>query len=130
MENDMENMATIERVYAAFARGDMDTIMAAMAPDVTVKQDAPLPWGGTYTGHAGFGRFLGTLLEHLDVSLETDELISSGDYVVQIGRTRGTVRRNGKPFRVRELHIWRFEDGMVASYQVHIDLPHMLNALA
>lgn len=38
----------VERMYAAFAVGDIDAIAAGTAPDVTLEQDPALPWGGRY----------------------------------------------------------------------------------
>jgi ketosteroid isomerase-like protein len=126
----VNNIEIIERIYAAFARRDLAAVLAELAPDVTLVQEAPLPWGGTYTGRDGAAAFLGNLLAHLEPRLEIDELIPSGDYVVQIGHTSGRVVCTGKPFRAREVHVWRLSGGLVSSYQVHIDVPRMLDALA
>nr|WP_042187591.1 nuclear transport factor 2 family protein [Kibdelosporangium sp. MJ126-NF4]CEL18211.1 Ketosteroid isomerase-related protein [Kibdelosporangium sp. MJ126-NF4]CTQ90558.1 Ketosteroid isomerase-related protein [Kibdelosporangium sp. MJ126-NF4] len=125
-----DNLTTVERIYDAFARRDLDTIMAAMDPSVTVVQDAPLPWAGRYTGHAGLADFLGKLLSHVEARLEVGELVAAGDHIVQIGHTNGRVLSNGKEFHAREVHVWRFRDGLVTSYEVHIDVPHMLHALS
>jgi ketosteroid isomerase-like protein len=125
----MTNLATVERIYDAFASRDLDTILAAMHPDVVIRQDAPLPWGGTYTGKAGVVQFVSKLLANLDTHLTTEELISSGDHVVQIGRTKGTVLATAIEFDTREIHVWGFKDGLVVSYQVYIDVPSMLAAL-
>ncbi|ONI87454.1 hypothetical protein ALI144C_08640 [Actinosynnema sp. ALI-1.44] len=125
-----DNLTTVERIYDAFARRDMDTIMAAMDHSVVIVQDAPLPWAGRYTGHAGLAEFLGRLLSHVELRLDVGELITAGDHIVQIGHTNGRVLSNGKEFHVREVHVWRFRGGLVTSYEVHLDVPRMLKALS
>lgn len=123
-------MDTVQGIYDAFARGDLETILAAMHPDVTVTQEAPLPWGGMYSGPAGVADFLGRLLAQVDVELEVGELIPAGEHIVQIGHTTGKALATGKKFHAREVHVWGFKDGLVSSYAVYIDVPRMLDALA
>jgi hypothetical protein len=118
------NLTTVHRIYESFATRDLAAILGAMHPDVVVRQDAPLPWGGTYTGPAGVRAFLGALLSHVDPRLDT------GDAIVQVGRTRGLAHGNGKKFDATEIHVWRFSDGLVSSYQVYIDVPQMVAALS
>ena len=125
-----ELLAKVETLYDAFARQDLGTVLAAVHPEATIVNEVPLPWGGTYHGPEGFGEFFGKLLGGLDTRVETEELIVSGDHVVQIGRTRGTVRETGKKFDAREIHIFRFRDGLVFRFEVLLDTPQMQAALA
>jgi uncharacterized protein len=124
------NVDTVHRIYDAFANRDLAAILALMDPDVILRQDAPLPWGGTYTGPAGVQAFLGTLLSHIDPRLEIGEIIDAGGDIVQIGRTRGKALSTGKKFDAREIHLWRFNDGLVSGYTVYVDVPEMLGALS
>ena len=61
-----DNLTVVKGIYDAFARRDMEAIAAVVDPDVTIHQDAPLPWAGTFTGIAGFGEFLSRLLGHVE----------------------------------------------------------------
>ncbi|WP_232662807.1 nuclear transport factor 2 family protein [Pseudonocardia sp. TRM90224] len=119
----------VRDLYAAFARRDLDTIRAAIHPAFVMEQSAALPWGGTRRGPDGFFAFLGSLLTHLDPAVETEQLYDSGQHIVQIGHTRGTVHATGAPFHVREIHIWQLEDGKLRSYHVHVDVEAMQAAL-
>jgi ketosteroid isomerase-like protein len=49
---------------------------------------------------------------------------------VQIGRTRGAAHSTAKSFDAREIHIWRFGDGLVVSFEVLVDTPEMVAALS
>jgi uncharacterized protein len=125
-----ELLAHVTRIYDAYSRGDIETVLGALHQDVTLINDVPLPWGGRYSGPQGVADFFGRLLSGVDTKIEVEELFVSGDSVVQIGRTRGTVRSTGKPFDAREIHIWRFRDGLVSTFQVLLDSPQMQQALS
>jgi ketosteroid isomerase-like protein len=125
-----QDTAVVRAVYEAFGRGDVAAIMALVAPDATVQQSPAVPWGGTYTGHAGLGEFLTALTGHLDSRPETERLFADGDgHVVQVGRTRGTVRATGAGFDVAEVHVWTVRDGLVQRYEAYLDTPAMRAAL-
>jgi uncharacterized protein len=120
---------TLTGLYDAFARRDLETVRAAIHPDFVMTQSEALPWGGVHRGPDGFFAFLGALLSYTDPTVEIEDLYDSGDHIVQVGHTTGTVRTTGRPFRVREVHIWRLRDGKLISYDVHIDTAAMLAAL-
>jgi uncharacterized protein len=124
-----DNLATIRRVYDALAARDASAIQEVFAPDVTIRQNPELPWGGEYEGHDGAFTFFLTLVEHIESQVTTESLFTAGDHVVQTGRTRGTVRANGASFDIPEVHVWELRDGKVVRYQVYIDTPAMLEAL-
>ncbi len=41
---------TINKLYAAFASGDIPTVLAAFAPDIHWTEAEGFPYGGTYVG--------------------------------------------------------------------------------
>lgn len=41
--------------------------------------------------------------------------------MVQVGRTRGTVRANGRPFDSPEVHIWRVTDGLISALEIYVE---------
>jgi ketosteroid isomerase-like protein len=120
---------TVESLYEAFRRRDMPTIFELLSPDVEIVQSEALPWGGDYHGHDGARRFFAALGSNLRSTLTFDRLIDSGDHVVAIGRTEGTVNATGKPFRVPVAHVWHVRNGLVVRVQFYIDHPGMLKAL-
>jgi uncharacterized protein len=124
-----DNVALVRDLYDAFARRDIDAILAALAPDAVIEQTSLLPWGGRHRGAEGFGVFAGRLLAHLDVTLEVGEFVSAGDHVVEIGHSRGRVVATGADYRAREVHVWEIRDGKVAGFHAYVDTPAMLAAL-
>lgn len=123
------NVDTVRRMYDAFGARDADVMQELFAADVEVSQASELPWGGEYRGHDGAFTFLLKLTEHIDSQVAIESLFAAGDRVVQTGRTRGTVRANGAPFDVAEVHLWQLRDGQVVRFEAYIDTPAMLEAL-
>ena len=126
---EQRNLELVDALYRALTARDPAAVAELMDPDVEVYQTALLPWGGSYRGLAGLAEFYGKLAAAVDSAVETGQLISAGERVVQIGRSRGRVKATGVEFDVREVHVWELHDGKVVRFQTHIDTPAMLQAL-
>jgi uncharacterized protein len=124
-----ESVEVVRRMYAAFGRRDLPSILALATPDILIRQTELLPWGGEHVGPEGVRRFFERLTRHIDSTVELAAVYDAGDRVVAVGRTRGTVRAGGAPFDVQVVHLWRVIDGRVASFEAFIDAPAMRAAL-
>src|ERR1700736_4071610 len=122
----MTNVEIIRQVYEAFATQDLDALLALSSPACVITQDASLPWGGRHLGHEGVTNFALTLVGAIDSTVTIEALFEADGHVIQYGRTRGTVRSNGKAFDVPEVHAWRVEDGKVVEAHFALDTPAML----
>jgi ketosteroid isomerase-like protein len=125
-----ENVEIVQRLYEAFARRDVPEILSRLAPEVEISQSTDLPWGGVYQGADQFGLFFRNLTQHIHSTLVFERYLDSGDHVVAIGRTQGTVAATGHPFDVPIMHLWRLREGKVLSFQPYIDNPAMQAVLA
>jgi ketosteroid isomerase-like protein len=131
MERTEQDLAVVQEMYRAFERADLARTLQLCAPDVEVRQSPAVPWGGTYRGHDGVVAFLVALGTHLDSRPQTQDLFAdAGGAVVQVGRTRGTVRATGAAFDVAETHVWTVRDGLVVRFEAYLDADAMLTALA
>ena len=119
----------VRSIYEAYGRKDLAAVLSSFSPEVEYVQTDLLPWGGRYQGLIGVQTSLGLLLEHLDSRVEVEEMVSAGDQVVVIGRTRGKARASGASFDVRAVHVWTVIDGSVRRFEAYIDTPAMLSAL-
>jgi hypothetical protein len=70
------------------------------------------------------------LVEHIQSQVTTESLFSTGDHVVQSGRTCGTVVADGASFDVPEVQVWEVLDGKVVDFRAYIDTPAMLRRSA
>lgn len=125
-----EHEELIRGVYEAYARRDVAAALAHFSTEVEFVQTDLLPWGGSYQGIEGAKASLGKLLAHVDSLVEVEEVISAGDHVVVIARTRGTARASGKAFDIRAVHVWTVRDGSIRRFEAYIDTPAMLSALS
>jgi ketosteroid isomerase-like protein len=125
-----ENIAVITRVYEAFARQDLDALLALVDPDFVVTQDESLPWGGRHVGPDGATTFAFALMGAIDSTVTIEALFEADGQVIQCGRTTGTVRANGNAFDLPEVHVWTLKDGKVTAAHFAIDTPAMVAALA
>jgi ketosteroid isomerase-like protein len=124
-----ENIKIITQVYEALVQQDLDALLGLVDPGCVVTQDESLPWGGRHVGHDGVGTFAFSLLGAIDSSVTIEALFEADGQVIQCGRTKGTVRANGNPFDVPEVHVWTLKDGKVVAAHFAIDTPAMLAAL-
>ena len=115
----------VRGIYDAYARRDIAAAFANFSPEIEFVQTDLLPWGGDYRGIEGARESLGRLLAHVDSRVEVEEMISAGDRVVVIGRTRGTVRGSGATFDLRAVHVWKVAGGRILRFEAYIDTPAM-----
>lgn len=122
---------TIANLYAAFARGDVPTVLAALGPNVTWKEAEGFPYGGTYVGadavlHNVFMK-LGS--EWDGYAVAPHEYVESSDTVVALGEYSGTYKATGKSFRAPFVHVWKFGGNRIISFQQLTDTAVVQRAL-
>src|SRR3954451_24405888 len=105
----MSPLEIVKRSYDAFARKDLDGVLADMDPKIEWQQAQGLPHGGTYHGVEEVRR---NIFEPLDAewwsefSAVPSEFLDAGSEVVVIGRYRGIARQSGKQLDVPFVHVW------------------------
>jgi ketosteroid isomerase-like protein len=117
--NEQQNVALIQKMYAAFERGDVQTILDNLASDVewTMEGPAIVPFTGKRTGPAqvlGFFQALATTQS--DMKLTTEAIVAQGDIVATLGRYAGTVKATGKKFDTAVGHFFTIRDGKIARF--------------
>ena len=123
----------VRRSYEAFARGDLDAVVADMADDIVWEQAQGLPHGGTYHGLEAVRR---NVFEPLDAewwdefAAEPEELLDAGDDVVVLGRYRGVARGSGRVLDVPFAHVWTLRDGKAVRFRQFLDTAGWNRALS
>ena len=124
-----DHISIVSELYAAFGRGDLDGMLAALAEDVSWDAD----WADLFTQRAGlpiaaprrgiggvreFFALLGTLQMH-DFQV-LDVLASQNQVVAQVVIEYSYP--NGGRVRDEELHLWRFnDDHEIAALRHYVD---------
>lgn len=130
---DLSSAAIASRSYEAFARDDMDAVLADMHPDIEWHQAQGLPHGGTYRGLDQVRRNIFDPLDRdwwEEFDVDTEELIDAGDQCVVLGRYRGIAKGTGKRLDVPFVHVWTFRDGLAVRFRQFLDTAGWVEALS
>lgn len=119
----------VRDAYLALERRDLPAFLAAFAHDVEYRIPDVLPWGGTRHGHDGIESFVEVMDEHVDVSVQPDEVIDAGDRIVVLGRFLGRALATGRTLEARFAHVWAFRNGVASQVEAYVDTAVVLDAL-
>ena len=115
------HITTVQDLYGAFGRGDVETILEALADDVDWAAEAAepsAPWQGVRHGKAEVASFFQELAGSMEVTEFTPlTYASNGDDVLVVIDYGVTSRVNGKSARMQLHHWWRFRDGKVCYWR-------------
>ena len=125
-----DNVDVVQGAWDAFERGDIDTVLDAIAPTAETRVPESLPWGGKYTGPEGFRDFLGRLGEAFEQFSATPEKVLGADdnHVIVLAKTKGRTKAGGT---VEGAAVWIYQlrDGMIADAESFGDTAQLLEAL-
>ena len=120
--SEAENLKVVQDGYAAFARGDVQTILNALADDVVWHSvygaGSHVPEAGERHGKAAVAEFFKILSETFKFKqFDVRDFVASGNKVVALGHFAGTSDAGGavdsdfaSVFTMREGKIARFQD--------------------
>lgn len=114
-END--NIALVQKLYAAFSTGDIQTILSNAEPDAEWINhgQATVPYMGNFSGRLpAFFQAIGETTTEAQVF--ADKFIAQGDTVVALSRYTAKVRSNGARIDTPLAHIFTIRSGKVTSW--------------
>jgi ketosteroid isomerase-like protein len=116
-----DNIKTVQLVYEAFGRGDVDAILAVVTDDVDWASEADstvAPWHGVHKGKGEVPKFFAAIASNLEVLEFTPLTFASNETdVLTVVRFAMRVPATGKQGAM-DLHHWfRFRDGKVERYR-------------
>jgi hypothetical protein len=127
------NIELVQGLYAAFGRGDIATIVGALAPEVVWHSHGrpqDFPTLGTYKGPQGVQTFFQTVA---DTQTPTDfsprEFYTTGDKVFVLGHYAWTMRKTGKSAASDWVHIFTVRDGKVTTFDEFTDTAQFAEAI-
>ena len=119
------NIATVQSLYAAFGRGEIETVVEGCLPDVSWtcggrKEDYP-PFGARKGADAvrDFFRDVAEVQEFTEFSPR--EFYADRDKVFVLGRYAMTVKKTGKQVASEWVHIFTFRAGRVSEFREFTD---------
>ncbi|MBW8059485.1 MAG: DUF4440 domain-containing protein [Solirubrobacterales bacterium] len=125
----MSNLDTARSAYEAFGRGDLGALKEMFAEDAVWLTSDELPLGGETRGRdAIIENFTQIPNYWSSFSVEPEEFIDAGDYVVVRGTQRAS--NDGGSFEAPCLHLMKFQNGKVARGEFHTDSAKAAKLLA
>jgi ketosteroid isomerase-like protein len=123
-----DNLTTVTDLYAAFGRGDVPAILAALSEDVRWEQwdDNSAQRAGVShlqprTGRDGVAQFFATIAE-MDFHHFEVRGLATGDNVVVADVLIDVTLPSGGRMRDEGLHLWRFDaDGRICGMRHYVD---------
>ncbi len=122
-----DNVRLVQQQFEAFARGDVDVALAAVADDVDWQAPVSvhagmLPWAGRRRGRqqaAGYFRQLTSAVRPQPFQNLT--FTAAADRVVVEGRNRGTVLATGQPYEHEWVMVFTIRSGQVVRFRHYYD---------
>lgn len=126
-------LETIQKMYAAFDKNDLDTVLALQAEDVVwhvgqgdegtqTSPDPCLPYAGTFKGREGlkvFFRILGETTRFR--GYDRTQIVVQGDTAMVVIHDRATALNTGHDYDTWLIHKVQVQDGQVKYLWNHID---------
>jgi len=116
-----QNIKTIQQVYEAFGRGDVQAVVDAVSNDVDWAAEASstvAPWYGVRHGKEGVASFFEAFGSTMEI-LEFQPYAFAGNdtEVFTVVHCRAKSRATGKAIEHDLHHYFRFENGKIAFYR-------------
>ena len=125
-------LQSIRDHYAASAKGDLEGMLAPLAPDVSWTEMAGFPYAGTYVGPEAVKAqvFDRINADWDDYRAVPETFLSDGQDVVAFGTYSGTYRATGKAMVARFVHHWVFANGVVVRFEQYTDTHLVVSAIS
>ena len=120
MSADTPGIALVKSLYAAFGKGDIATIIAAMTPEASWESTgrrSDFPTYGMFKGQAGVQEFFAGVGGNLTFSeFSPKEFYAAGEKVFVLGHYAYTVKKTGKSAASNWVHIFTIANGKVKAF--------------
>ena len=125
-------LQSIRDHYTASAKGDLEGMLAPLAPDVSWTEMAGFPYAGTYVGPEAVKAqvFDRINADWDDYRAVPETFLSDGQDVVAFGTYSGTYRATGKAMVARFAHHWVFANGVVVRFEQYADTHLVVSAIS
>jgi ketosteroid isomerase-like protein len=120
-----QNTKVVQDMYAAFSRGDVNTLMGNIADNVVwigvYGTGKHVPTSGERRGKAAVGQFFQQVADNVNfTSMEPKEFIATGNKVVALGHYGGTTPAK-KSFDSDFAMVFTLQNGKVIHFQEFCD---------
>lgn len=122
--SDQENIRVVKEDYAAFGRGDIESILSSLAPTVEWVLPGPsrIPTAGRFKGIIAVAEWFETLAATEEtLEFAPKQFFAGGDMVVVLGHYRARVKSTGLVTDFDWVHVFTMKDGKVTKWEEFYD---------
>ena len=131
LEN-LEPKQVIQDMFAAFERGDMQTIVNTLAEDVdwvVVGDPEIMPWSGRYKGRQDVLKLMSNNAGATrDLKITPRWMVAEGDKVLMLINEKATVSPTGKAYDVDSLRVYTVRNGQIVAFENYFNPMPLLTA--
>jgi uncharacterized protein len=129
-----QNAKTVESMYAAFGRGDIPAVIGILDPRIVWNEAENFVYAD-HSPYVGVEAVLTGLFARLGgewdgFSAVPHEIVDGGETVVALGRYGGVYKATGVKVDAQFVHVYKFKDGKVATFQQYTDTAQFQDAVA
>ena len=126
----MQAEEVVRAVYADFARGDVEAVLARFHPEIEFRLAEHHLYDRSGEGWVGPDAVAQNFLARIGADWERFTVAprlwhAAGDAVVVEGRYAGEHRGTGRALDMQFCHVWRVTDGKVVRFQQYTDTAHL-----
>jgi ketosteroid isomerase-like protein len=117
-----DNLELVRAHYDAFARGDFDTLLQGLDPEVviTIHDEHGKPEGEPIRGREGAQAFFSGIGAAVsDRTVEIEHLRANEDKVLAHVLLGGTLRKTGEPGEIRAVHLHTLYEGSICEIRTY-----------
>ncbi len=131
--NEQENVEIVKRGFAAFHRGDIQTVLSLCLDDVDFRDSMPAeiwPWAGKRRGRAQVAEFYAGLAEVAEFEqFEPREFIAQGNKVVVLAFERFRIKATGRTVENELVTVFTLSEGKVVQLHTYEDTAPIIAAI-
>lgn len=133
--SEAQNTQVVKDAYAAFQRGDINTILGSLDDAVVWEAvkgtEGVVPTAGVRRGRPAVGEFFSQVNDSITFDVfEPREFVAQGDTVVTIGQYRGKAKSTGRPFSSDWVMVFTFRNGKVVRFREFADSAAFVRAFS
>jgi len=113
---DHPNVQLLREGYAAFGKGDLDTVKALFTDDVVWHVGGNNPLAGDYKGQDEVLGFFGKSFELTNGTMQIDvhDILANDEHAVALVTTKA--KRDGKSIEMNAVHVFHLRDGKTSEF--------------
>jgi len=125
-----ENVEAVRAAMQAFNRRDGETFGAFLADDAEIVPVRAVVEGTVYRGPDAGAQYCAAVEASWEnLRWEVEEIRDGGEWVIALGRIRGSGRGSGAVIDARAGWVARFRDGLVTNFHTYADRTEALEAV-